>query len=168
MNQEDIALFERYFLEYKDDVYRVAYYFTRNKDDAEDLAQDAFMRAYRFFYRFHRDSNFKSWILRIMRNIHLTNIQKNKSTINADELIQSTATSTINVESIFLQGIQIKQIQKAIEKLPEDFREVIILCDLESLPYEQISEILKIPIGTVRSRLHRGRLLLKERLTVHE
>ena len=146
----------------------MAYYFTRNKDDAEDLAQEAFMRACRFFYRFHRDSNFKSWILGIMRNIHLTNIQKNRATINADELIQSTADSTIDVENNFLQDIQIKQIQKAIGKLPEDFREVIILCDIKGLPYEQISEILKIPIGTVRSRLHRGRLLLKERLIVHD
>jgi len=168
MNQEDIALFERYFLEFKDEVYRVAFYFTRNKDDAEDLAQDAFMRAYRFFYRFHRESNFKSWILRIMRNIHLTNIQKNKTTINADELIQSTALSSHDVENTILQNIQIKQIQKAIDKLPEDFKEVIILCDMENLPYEQIAEILQIPIGTVRSRLHRGRLLLKERLSVHE
>jgi RNA polymerase sigma-70 factor (ECF subfamily) len=168
MNQEDIALFERYFLEFKDDVYRVAFYFTRNKDDAEDLAQDAFMRAYRFFYRFHRESNFKSWILRIMRNIHLTNIQKNKTTINADELIQSTALSSHDVENTILQNIQIKQIQKAIDKLPEDFKEVIILCDMENLPYEQIAEILQIPIGTVRSRLHRGRLLLKERLSTHE
>lgn len=167
MNQEDLALFERYFLEYKDDVYRVAYYFTRNKDDAEDLAQDAFIRAYRFFYRFHRDSNFKSWILRIMRNIHLTNIQKNKATINADELIQATATSSYDVEKTILQDIKVKQIQKAIDKLPEDFREIIILCDIEGLPYEQISSILKIPIGTVRSRLHRGRLLLKERLATH-
>ena len=168
MNQEDIALFERYFLEYKDDVYRVAYYFTKSKDDAEDLAQDAFVRAYRFFHRFHRDSNFKSWILRIMRNIHLTNIQKNRSTINADELIQATATSSHDVENNVLQDLQGKQVQKAIDKLPEDFREVIILCDIEGLPYEQISSILQIPIGTVRSRLHRGRLLLKERLSAHE
>ena len=82
MDSEQVLQFETYLKEYKDDVYRVAYYYTKNKDDAEDLSQDAFIRAFRFFSKFKPDTNFKSWILKIMRNIYITNFNKNKNQVD--------------------------------------------------------------------------------------
>ncbi len=162
--EELLVRFEEYLNLYKDDVYRVALYFTKNKDDAEDLTQDAFIRAFTFFHRFRQDTNFKAWILKIMRNIYITQVKKKRTTIlHNDE--QYHASQTVNdTENIVLDAIRVQKVQQAIDMLPEEFREVIILCELEGHTYEEIAQIIGIPVGTVRSRLHRGRLLLRERL----
>lgn len=168
MEANNLALFETYLTDYKDDVYRVAYYYTKNRDDAEDLAQEAFMRAYRFFSHFRPDTNFKSWILKIMRNIYITNIKKNKNVIEIPKTSEQYATLDQNLEDRMIDEIRENQVREAIQLLPDDFKEVIILCDIEGMTYEDIAKVIKIPVGTVRSRLHRGRLLLKERLLKKE
>ena len=160
--------FETYLTNYKDDVYRVAYYYTKNRDDAEDLVQEAFMRAFRFFNRFKPDTNFKSWILKIMRNIYITNIKKNKNIVEIPKTSEQYAALDQNLEDKMIDEIRENQVKEAIQLLPDDFKEVVILCDIEGMTYEDIAKVTKIPVGTVRSRLHRGRLLLKERLLKRE
>jgi RNA polymerase sigma-70 factor, ECF subfamily len=161
---EQLKKFEEYLALYKDDVYRVALYFTKNKDDAEDLTQDAFIRAYTFFHRFRNDTNFKAWILKIMRNIYITQVKKKRPTAeHNDEQLFGYETNK-NTENQVLDAMRTKEVQQAINKLPDEFREVIILCELEGHSYEEIARIIDIPVGTVRSRLHRGRMILKERL----
>ena len=161
---EDKNLFEEYFNKYKDDVYRVAYYYTKNKDDAEDLLQDTFIRAYRFFYRFKKNTNFKSWILKIMRNIYITGNKKKQREHAISQNIELIPDKSYLPEADSLNSVTITEMKESILMLPREFREVIILSDIEGLMYEEIAKIIKIPVGTVRSRLHRGRLILKERL----
>jgi len=163
-----LVQFETYLTNYKDDVYRVAYYYTKNRDDAEDLVQEAFMRAFRFFNRFKPDTNFKSWILKIMRNIYITNIKKNKNIVEIPKTSEQYAALDQNLEDKMIDEIRENQVKEAIQLLPDDFKEVVILCDIEGMTYEDIAKVTKIPVGTVRSRLHRGRLLLKERLLKRE
>lgn len=161
---EDKNLFGEYFEKYKDDVYRVAFYYTGNRDDAEDLVQNAFIRAHNFFSHFKKDTNFKSWILKIMRNIYIT---ENKKKGRYKELFTEVEISDSNSKSLteeLIDNVATVEVRKAILMLPKEFREVIILSDIEGLMYEDIARIIKIPVGTVRSRLHRGRLLLKEKL----
>jgi RNA polymerase sigma-70 factor (ECF subfamily) len=160
---EDKELFEDYFKMYKDDVYRVAYYYTRNSDEAEDLVQDTFIRAYKFFSKFRKDTNFKSWILKIMRNIYITKSKK-KSKENSIKNYELDFSKDYSLENDYLDNVTISEIRDAILMLPREFREVIILSDISGLMYEDIAKIIKVPVGTVRSRLHRGRLILKERL----
>jgi len=168
MEANALVQFEDYLTNYKDDVYRVAYYYTKNRDDAEDLVQEAFMRAFRFFNRFKPDTNFKSWILKIMRNIYITNLKKNKNIVEIPKTSEQYATLDQNLEDRMIDEIRENQVKEAIQLLPDDFKEVIILCDIEGMTYEDIAKVTKIPVGTVRSRLHRGRLLLKERLVKRE
>ncbi|HOJ16138.1 MAG: sigma-70 family RNA polymerase sigma factor [Caldisericia bacterium] len=160
---EEKELFENYFIKYKDDVYRVAYYYTRNSDEAEDLVQDTFIRAYKFFSKFKKNTNFKSWILKIMRNIYITKSKK-KSKENNIKNHEVDISKNYSLENDYLDSITISDIRDAILMLPREFREVIILSDISGLMYEDIAKIIKVPVGTVRSRLHRGRLILKERL----
>ncbi len=162
---EKLKIFKEYIEQYKDDVFRVALYYTKNRDDAEDLAQDAFIRAFTYFNRFKQDTNFKAWILKIMRNIFITQIKKKHYMYehNEDQLVYSQATD--QTESQALDSLRTQEIKHAINLLPQEFKEVIILCELEGYSYEEIANIVNIPVGTVRSRLHRGRLLLRERLT---
>lgn len=158
-------LFEEYFCKYKDDVYRVAYYYTGKRDDAEDLVQDAFIRAHKFFNKFKENTNFKSWILKIMRNIYITKSKKEIKEYKERKKFESaTPSENYSLEDDYLDDKARTEIRKAILLLPPEFREVIILSDILGLTYEEISKIVKVPIGTVRSRLHRGRLILKERL----
>jgi RNA polymerase sigma-70 factor (ECF subfamily) len=168
LDTQQILQFETYLKDYKDDVYRVAYYYTKNKDDAEDLSQEAFMRAFRFFSKFRPDTNFKSWILKIMRNIYITNFNKNKNQVDIAKTSEEYENIGINLEDKMIDEMRINLIRESIQLLPDDFKEVILLCDIEGLSYEEIAKIIKIPVGTVRSRLHRGRLLLKERLLKKE
>jgi RNA polymerase sigma-70 factor, ECF subfamily len=168
LETDQILRFENYLKEYKDDVYRVAYYYTKNKDDAEDLSQEAFMRAFRFFSKFRPDTNFKSWILKIMRNIYITNFNKNKNQVEITKTSEEYEFMGTNLEDKMIDEMRINLIRESIQLLPDDFKEVILLCDIEGLSYEEIAKIIKIPVGTVRSRLHRGRLLLKERLIKKE
>ena len=167
-NEEQLRKFEEYLRLYKDDVYRVALYFTKNKDDAEDLTQDAFIRAYTFFNRFRHDTNFKAWILKIMRNLYITQVKKKRFTVEHQDEHMVMPHSNNNTEKQLLDSLRVMDVKKAIDLLPAEFKEIIILCELEGYSYEEIAKIIGIPVGTVRSRLHRARLLLRERLAVKQ
>ena len=156
--------FEEYINKYKDDVYRVAYYYSKNEDDAQDLLQDSFARAYRFFHTFRDNSNFKSWIFKIMRNLYISKNKKKMKILENAKNYEITEDKTTSLEDKFLNNITKNELNSAIMLMPQEFKEVIILSDIEGLMYEEISKIIRIPVGTVRSRLHRARIFLKEKL----
>jgi len=155
--------------------YRVAYNLTRNAEDAMDLVQDATLLAYRAFATFQPGSNFRAWFLRILTNRFLKTKAKHRTeTVPLDDaedvfLYRKTKEAGLhgNTEDparIVLDDLDLESVQDAMEKLPEEFRMAAIMYFLNDFTYEQIAEVLEIPVGTVRSRLHRGRKLLQKAL----
>jgi len=168
--------FEETALVHLDLLYNTALQMTRNAQDAEDLVQETFVRAYRFFDKFEKGTNCKAWLFKIMRNNFINNYRKKaKEPARVDfEDVESTFTADANKEMLSeaakLQPDQIfdklveDDVRNAMESLPEDFRTAIVLSDIEGLSYQEIADILQCPIGTVRSRISRGRKFLQKRL----
>ena len=160
--------FEELALQYMDSLYSVALRMTRDATEAQDLVQDAYLRAYRFFDKFAKGTNFKAWLFKILKNVYINKYRKESRTpqmvdvsgAEASENLQTTATP----ESEIFDKLLDDDITEAIDSLPNEFRLAIILSDVEGLSYKEIAEVLECPIGTVMSRLHRGRNLLKESL----
>lgn len=166
------ADFERQALAHLDALYGAAYRLTRNARDAEDLVQDSLLRAYRFWDSFQQDSNCKAWLLRIVTNTFINEYQRRKRSrevldaANAEQqatdgvLVHSTATDKQSPDRLLLEHSVSDDVQRALDQLPEDFRTAVILCDMQGLSYKEIAEIMECPVGTVMSRLFRGRKLL--------
>ena len=167
------AIFEREFLPHIDSMYNFAYRITFDEDDAKDLVQETYLKAFRFIDSFQEGTNAKAWLFRILKNSFINDFRKKskepakvdyqevESFYNSDE-VDETITSDLRVEAV--QEMIGDEVSNALNALAIDFRTVIILCDLEGFTYEEMAKILDIPIGTVRSRLHRGRNLLRQRL----
>lgn len=168
-----MEIFDGEFLPNIDAMYNFAYRLTFDEDDAKDLVQDTYMKAYRFINSFQRGTNAKAWLYRILKNSFINDFRKKskepskvdyqevENFYNSDD-VSSNETVDLRVES--LKDMMGDEVSIALNSLAVDFRTVIILCDLEGFTYEEMSKILDIPIGTVRSRLHRARNLLKEKL----
>ncbi|MBI1761321.1 MAG: sigma-70 family RNA polymerase sigma factor [Acidobacteria bacterium] len=159
-------------LEYLDALYGFAMVLTRNRTEAEDLVQETYLRAARAFGRLLPDSNLKSWLFAIMRNIWLNHVRHAKLAGHAVELDaeaedhwQWPAHETHDPHFVLLQKIQREQIRAAIERLPVPYREVVVLRDFEGFSYQQIATILACPAGTVMSRLGRAREQLRTLLS---
>jgi RNA polymerase sigma-70 factor, ECF subfamily len=164
--------FERQALVHIDALYGAAYRLTRNPRDAEDLVQDALLRAYRFWDSFQQDSNCKAWLLRIVTNTFINEYQRRKRTrevldaASAEQdatdgvLVQATAGDKLSPDQALLSSSVSDDVQRALDALPDDFRTAVILCDMQGLSYKEIAEIMETPVGTVMSRLFRGRKLL--------
>ena len=164
--------FERQALAHLDALYGAAYRLTRNARDAEDLVQDSLLRAYRFWDSFQQDSNCKAWLLRIVTNTFINEYQRKKRSRevldaataeqNATDgvLVQASANDKQTPEKALLQNSVSDDVQRALDSLPDDFRTAVILCDMQGLSYKEIAEIMECPVGTVMSRLFRGRKLL--------
>lgn len=164
--------FERQALAHVDALYGAAYRLTRNPRDAEDLVQDALLRAYRFWDSFQQDSNCKAWLLRIVTNTFINEYQRRKRSrevldaASAEQdatdgvLVQASANDKQSPERVLLDRSVSDDVQRALDQLPEDFRTAVILCDMQGLSYKEIAEIMECPVGTVMSRLFRGRKLL--------
>src|SRR5450432_2567034 len=164
--------FERQALVHMDSLFGAAYRLTRNPRDAEDLVQDSLLRAYRFWDSFQQDSNCKAWLLRIVTNTFINEYQRKKRSrevldaASAEQdatdgvLVQAQASDKQSPEKAMLQQSVSDDVQRALEQLPEDFRTAVILCDMQGLSYKEIAEIMECPVGTVMSRLFRGRKLL--------
>lgn len=171
---EDRRTFDRLVEKHHKQAYNVAYRMTGNHADAEDLTQDTFLKAYRFFGNYHRDMPFENWLYRIMSNMFVDWLRRRpKAHIRSlDEPIrQEEGETTLDLpdtgdgpESLMLSHELDNEMQAALNTLPKDFRTAVILSDLEGLSYEEISEVMGSSIGTVRSRLHRGRKLLRDKL----
>lgn len=147
--------------------YNFAYWLVRNKDDAEDLVQETYLKAFRGFASFQSGTNFRAWIFRILKNTFLSaraQTQRHETvTLNSHEVFEEPASSD-DIESILFERSRLDAIQLAIDQLPVIFREVLLLCDVEGASYREIAEILSIPMGTVMSRLARARKAVRESL----
>jgi RNA polymerase sigma-70 factor, ECF subfamily len=164
--------FERQALAHVDALYGAAYRLTRNPRDAEDLVQDALLRAYRFWDSFQQDSNCKAWLLRIVTNTFINEYQRRKRSrevldaASAEQdatdgvLVHAGAHDKQSPERAVMMASVSDDVQRALDQLPDDFRTAVVLCDMQGLSYKEIAEIMECPVGTVMSRLFRGRKLL--------
>jgi RNA polymerase sigma-70 factor (ECF subfamily) len=156
-------------LPHLDAAYNLARWLTRNTQDAEDVVQEAYLRAFRFFGGFH-GGNARAWLLKIVRNTCYTWLHQNRAhqaTDLFDEQIHTDVAESRNPETLLLQRADGQLLNQALEELPTDFREVLVLLELEGLSYKEIAEVLGIPMGTVMSRLARARRRLRESLSRH-
>jgi len=147
--------------------YNLARWLTRNDHDAEDLVQEAYLRAFKSFDGF-RGGDGRGWILAIVRNTCYTWLQQNRSQELADvfdEEVHTVDDPSRNPEAALLQGVSAQLLREALEKLPVEFREILVLRELEGMSYREIANLAGIPVGTVISRLARGREHLQRELT---
>jgi len=147
--------------------YNLARWLTRNNADAEDLVQEAYLRAIKHFSSFHGGDS-RPWLLAIVRNTFYTWLQQNRAPeqrIPFDEEIHSAEENHPNPEALLLQKANNQLVRQAIEALPAEFREVIVLRELEGLSYKQIADVTETPVGTVMSRLARARKRLEQNLS---
>lgn len=171
--QSKQSLFEQEALPHMNALYSFAVRLCRDRDDASDLLQETFLKGYRFFDKFETGTNCKAWLFRILKNTYINQYRKDKKepdTIEYDtieefyDLIRSESTESTDLQKRIFDNLLDDEISIALDSLPESFRTAIILCDLEGMTYDEISEILECPIGTVRSRLHRARNILASKL----
>ena len=171
---EKQEIFDQEFLPHIHAMYNFGYRLTLARDDAKDLVQDTYFKAFRFIESFQKGTNAKAWLFRILKNSFINDYRKKTKEPNKvdyqevesyynSEDVNRQITPDLRVEA--LKDMIGDEISNALNALDVDFRTVIILCDLEGFKYEEMAKILDIPIGTVRSRLHRARQLLKEKLS---
>ncbi len=172
--EEKQDVFNGEFMPHIRSMYNFGFRLTLDRDDAKDLVQDTYLKAYRFIESFQKGTNAKAWLFRILKNSFINDYRKKskepskvdyqevEAYYNSDE-VDRQITPDLRVES--LKDMIGDEISNALNSLDVDFRTVIILSDLEEFKYEEMAKILDIPIGTVRSRLHRARNLLKEKLS---
>jgi len=155
-------------------MYSAAYRLTRNAADAEDLIQETFLRAFRAFHQFEPGTNLKAWLYRILTNTFINSYRKKQrepQTVSDDEVGDWYLYSKMSeegmepsAEAAVLESLPDEDVQEALSSLPEQFRMAVMLADVEGFSYKEIAEIMGVPIGTVMSRLHRGRKALEKRL----
>jgi RNA polymerase sigma-70 factor (ECF subfamily) len=155
-------------------MYSAALRLTRNPSDAEDLLQETFLRAYRGFHQFQEGTNLKAWLYRILMNTFINSYRKKQReprTISDDEVEDWYLYSRMadeglepSAETSVIESLPDEDVQEALQSLPEQFRVAVLLADVEGFSYKEIAEITDVPIGTVMSRLHRGRKALEKRL----
>jgi len=173
-DKEKRKAFEVEALPHMDALMRTALRMAKNENDAEDLVQEAYVKAYRFWDKFEAGSNCRAWLFKIMTNIFINEYRsKSRSpvAVNVDDLDDSFLYGQLsssgreeNPEKELLAKIFDGDVRKAMDELPDDFRAVVALSFLEGFSYEEIAEIADLQLGTVKSRLHRGRKLLQKKL----
>jgi RNA polymerase sigma-70 factor, ECF subfamily len=176
LTDEDKRRFQRDALPMLDSLYAGALRMTRNPADAEDLVQETMLRAYRSFDRFEPGTNLKAWLFRILTNAYINVYRKRQREPQKvsqedvedfdlyQELKDHDPQFSETPESIVLDGLVDSDITDAIDDLPEQFRLAVVLSDIEGFTYAEMAEIMDVPMGTVMSRLHRGRKALQKRL----
>jgi RNA polymerase sigma-70 factor (ECF subfamily) len=175
--REDRRAFDELVERYHKQAYNIAYRMTGNHADAEDLTQEAFIRAFRFFAQYKRELPFDSWLYKIMSNVFVDTLRRRPkaqirsldqpiATEDGEALLEIPDTSD-GPEGQLMSREMDSRIQTALNSIPEDFRLAVIYADIEGLSYEEIADAMSCSIGTVRSRLHRGRKLLRDRLKTY-
>jgi RNA polymerase sigma-70 factor (ECF subfamily) len=175
-NGRKIREFEETALVHLDILYNTALKMTRSPEDAEDLVQETFIRAYRFFDKFEKGTNCKAWLFKIMRNNFINRYRKKArepASVDFEEIANTYSTELksdvlsseggLKPDRIFETMVE-DDVKNAMDFLPEEFRTAIILSDIEGLSYQEIADTLDCPIGTVRSRISRGRKFLQKKL----
>lgn len=168
-------VFESLALPYLDSLYNTAYRLTRNPQDAEDLVQETYLKAYRGFGQFTPGTNLKAWLFKILKNSFINEYRKRQGQPERGDFAEieqgyegaidpQYSAPGANPEEAALAHTLDEGIQRALDELPEDYRMVLLLADLEDFSYREIAEILEIPLGTVMSRLYRARKLLETEL----
>jgi len=166
--------FEAAAVPFVDALYNTALRMTRNPQDAEDLVQETYLKAYKYYDKFTEGTNFKAWLFRILKNTFINNYRKRQQEPpqNAfDEIedvfesqVSSETGSIPNPEEDALENVLDEDVQRALDALPDEYRMVVVLADLEDFSYQEIAEILEIPVGTVMSRLYRARRRLESEM----
>ena len=171
--QGDHAEFERLVERTQRQAYNMAYRMTGNRDDAEDLTQEAYLRAYRSFATYNRQLPFESWFFRILSNLFIDLMRRRPKLKplsldqpvgeeeHDDNMLLQIPDEQANPERNLMDQVMDEKLQMALTGLPEAFRAAVLLCDVEGKTYEEIAQIMGSSIGTVRSRIHRGRTLLR-------
>jgi RNA polymerase sigma factor (sigma-70 family) len=164
MSLEPVYGFETQLVPHMAAAYNLARWLTRNDHDAEDVVQEAYLRAFRFWDSF-RGADPRAWLLTIVRNTCFTWLQQNrKPTIELSDAMPDLTTASTNPEALLLANVDAGRLRQAVEELPVEFREAIVLRELEGFSYKEISAITSVPIGTVMSRLARARNRLQQTL----
>ena len=158
------ATFEELAVPLFDQLYNFAHWLTQDASEAEDLVQETYTKALRGFAGFQLGTNFRAWMFRILRNTFLTSRTGLKSATVDDQEIEEVASKHPNPEAILIQQADRELVQQALTEMAVPFREILLLCEVEEMSYEEIAQVLAIPIGTVMSRLHRARRALRSLL----
>jgi RNA polymerase sigma-70 factor, ECF subfamily len=170
----DRVRFEEEALQLSDQVYRVARRLTGSRDEAEDLVQDTYARAFRSWQQFQPGTNLRAWLLRILTNLNIDRGRRSQRTPDQTPLeegdyylynrLESTMPDENPDEERILERLSQNAVVESLAEVPHDFRDVLVLVDIGEFSYAEAAQILDIPVGTVMSRLHRGRRILKQQL----
>ena len=169
------AEFEREALPWLDDVYRFALSLTRDPNDADDVVQETYLRAYRSWHTYTPGSDCRRWLFTICRNAFLRSLERERPTVDIEDVERDVigagqvyaAALEEGYTDLFARMDILPSIERAVLELPEPFRATMVIVDIEDQPYDAAAEILGVPIGTIRSRLFRGRRMVQERLLAH-
>lgn len=165
--------FEAAAMPFVDSLYNTAFRMARNSEDAQDLVQETYFKAYRHYDKFQEGTNFKAWLFKILKNSFINSYRKKQNRplqtdfadiedVFENRLSDEVAGKIKSPEEELLENVLDEDVQQAMDDLPEDYRMAIVLADLEGFSYKEIAEILEVPLGTVMSRLYRGRKLLEQ------
>jgi len=164
--------FEAAAMPFVDSLYNTAYRMTRNAEDAEDLVQESYLKAYKYYDKFQEGTNFKAWLFKILKNTFINNYRRRQQRppqsdfAEIEESFETQVSDEVrrrikSPEEELLEDVLDEDVQRALDELPTDYRMAVLLADLEGFSYKEIAEILELPVGTVMSRLYRGRKLLE-------
>ncbi len=156
--------FEELAMPLFDPLYNYAHWLTQNRTEAEDLVQETYAKGLRGFSSFQPGTNFRAWMYRILRNSFLTSRTGLKTMAALEEEVESLPTENATPESLLIDQCNREMVQQELDNLPVAFREILLLCEVEEMSYQEIAETLAIPMGTVMSRLSRARASLRTAL----
>lgn len=172
-NEQKVRIFEEEFLPHIEALHTFAFHLTFDEDDASDLVQETYLKAFRFIEKYDRGTNAKAWLFKILKNAYINEYRrksKQPTQVDFQDIVSYHDTDSDKVgkytdlrQELF-ENMMGDEVTGAINTLPVDFRTVVLLCDVEGFTYEEIAKIIDVPIGTVRSRLFRARNMLKDKL----